>query len=336
MAIRVSNSMLSEFQRCPYAFFLRTEKKEEVPKHIRAVFGIALHHVLLRRFYKKLTPEAQKRRLRKGLTFLFPKDKKSAIGIWIKVWREAIKEKKANKKIAPFACKIKYDGVTKDQIKEEQERYLLWGIGIVGRYWEIHQQKPLPFAVEFPFSVFAPSRNDVILVGSIDMIVKTKDEEWLLVDLKTGIGAPTKTWQDQFPFHHDFQFTVYSWAFRQIFKKKEAGIIIYPLNYYTNQQTGEREDREAIFTLRTEQDYQDLVELLEFFIACVEKSIFPKYYGPHCKECDFLEICDRKRKLFTRPVKVGEIEFDKIDMKRIENEIELEFSQPRISRPRLI
>lgn len=336
MAIRVSNSMLSEFQRCPHALFLRTERKEEIPKHIRAVFGIALHYVLLRMFYRKLSPGAQKRRLKKGQSFLFPKDKKSAIGIWIKVWREALKEEGANKKIVPFACKIRYDGVTEAQIREEQEMYLLWGIGIVGRYWEIHQQKPLPFAVEFPFSVFAPNRNDVILVGSIDMIIRNKGDEYWLVDLKTGIGAPTRNWQDQFPFHHDLQFTIYSWAFRQIFKKKESGIIVYPLNYYKNQETGEKEDRSAIFTFRSEQDYQDLAEFLNFFVACIERGIFPKYYGPHCKECDYVEICDQKRKLFTQPVKVGEIEFGKIDIGRIKEEIEFKLSQPRVSRPRLI
>ncbi|MEM5867783.1 MAG: PD-(D/E)XK nuclease family protein [Candidatus Aenigmatarchaeota archaeon] len=336
MATKLSNSMLVEFQKCPFAFFLRAEKKVQVSKHIRTVFGSALHYVLLRKFCRKLSPQAQKRRVKKELPFLFPKDKKSAIGIWIRVWREALKEEKANKRIAPFACKIRYDGTTKNQIKEEQEMYLLWGIGIVERYWEIHQNKPLPFAVEFQFSVFPPNRSDVILVGSIDQIIKTKDNEYYLVDLKTGIGPSPKNWQDQFHFHHDLQFTIYSWAFRQIFKKEEAGIIIYPLNYYRNPKTGEKEDREAIITYRNEKDYQDLNTFISFFIACCERGIFPKYYGSHCRQCDYLEICDEGKKLFTSPIKVGEIDLGKINIEEIKKEIELQLLHPRSSSPKLI
>ena len=78
-----------------------------------------------------------------------------------------------------------------EEIKEEQDLYLRWGIEIVGRYWEIHAFQPLPIAVEFPFSVFAPHRGDILLTGSIDQIRKTDGEFWLL-DLKTGLGPRTK------------------------------------------------------------------------------------------------------------------------------------------------
>lgn len=336
MAVKISASMLNVFQRCPFAFRLRhlSTPTIVVPKYVRTVFGSALHYVLLRQFYRKLSVKAKEARLKNNLPLVFPKDKKSVIGIWIRIWREALKEEGADKKIAPFACKIKYDGKTEKEIKEEQDLYLRWGIEIVGRYWEIHAFQPLPIAVEFPFSVFTPHRADILLTGSIDQIRKTDGEFWLL-DLKTGIDTRAQDWKDQYSFHHDYQFTIYSYAFRQIFGEKEKGIIIYPLNYYKDKETQENKDREAIFTFRNETDYQALVELLDFFIASNNGGVFPRYYGGHCKSCEYIEICDGDKKIFTNPVSVGKIDFGKIDSIRLKKEVEKELAQPRFCRPTL-
>lgn len=330
--MRVSYSMLERFQECPYSFLLSHIQKIKPPKSLRSMFGIALHFVLLHLFFQELSEKAIEVRMKKNLPLsLFPKTKDSARKIWIRVWREVVKGEEANPKIVPFASKIKYEGTTKEEIQEEQERYLLWGIKIVERFWEIQVNSPPPFAVEFQFSVPAPHRNDIVLIGSIDLIRKVEGKYWL-VDLKTGIGPKTKGWRDQYLFHHGYQFTIYSYAFRRMLKEEEAGIIIYPLNPNKNPKTQEIEDREAIFTFRTEDDYQELAELLDCFVRFLEIGKFPKYYGAHCRNCDFIEFCDNNNKIFVQPQKTGEIDFGKIESKDFTSRT---LNGNKISHPRL-
>ncbi len=334
MALRISSSQLALFLECPYQYFLvfQVHPPIEVPQWIRKVFGGAVHRTI-QLFYSP-NERARLLRLEKDLTQIFHRDEKAAKGIWSFIWLETLKEKKADPRIIRQPAQIRFEGKTEKAIKEEKKIYFGRGINIVKRYWRNNCNVPFPQAVEKRFRVPAPHRPDVELVGFIDQIRKIKTKYWL-IDLKTGWrNAEEKDARTQYSIHHDYQFTIYSWAFRQLYGKKEAGIIVYPLDERKDPETGGRIEQEAIITTRGESDYSDLAELIDFFISCLEKETFPKNYGQSCRYCDYLEVCASEL-YTTTPIPISQIDWGKINKKKAIKTLkpkakELSFSQPRL------
>lgn len=336
MAIRVSATKLLNYGRCPYSYFLRYEAKIEVPTAIHLVFGQAIHQ-LIAGFYR-LTPEQQTKRLKKGLTILFPKSKQSAIKLWIALWNDVLEEKKAKRFHHP--CKIRFMGKTTSEIEAEKEKYRELGASMIAKYWEDNYKAAPPVAIEKRFTVPAPARRDVFLVGSIDQIreVPYGSGKLYIVDLKT-------TWQDygkedprfQYPVHHDYQFTIYSWAFREIFAKKEAGIIRYPLGWKgKNPITQEKIDKRVLITPRNEYHYLDLAVLIEAFLLSQNKQLFPKITGNHCWHCDYLEICSHPELITSKPIPVAQFDWGEINLKIIKEQLEKSKELQKFSQPRLL
>ena len=336
MAIRISATKLLNYGRCPYCYFLRYEAKIEVPQAIYLVFGQAIHQ-LIASFYR-LTPEQQAKRLKRGLTILFPTSKQSAVKLWISLWEDVLKEKNAKRFHNP--CEIRFRGKTKTEIEKEKEKYKELGASMIAKYWEDNRNAPPPVApVERRFTVCAPGRYDVLLVGAIDQIreIPYRSGKWYIVDLKTG-------WQDygeedprlQFPVHHDYQFTIYSWAFRRIFGKKEAGIIRYPLGWKgKNPITEEKIDKRVLVTPRNEHHYADLAVLIKSFLLSQNKQLFPKITGNHCWYCDYLEICSHPELITSQPIPVSQFDWGKVDIEIIREQLEevaplKKFSQPKL------
>jgi len=346
MALEVSVSKLRLFQSCPWQYYLTYGTDIKVPQWVLKVFGQAVHRAI-QLFY---SPNEKVRKARIEFeqherTQLFPVSEEGARGIWCLVWREALKEEGADPKIFRNPCRIRFDGETKKEIKKEKNK--LWNVGasMAKKYWRDNHKAPFPQTpipgekgVEMRFRVPAPHRDDVNLVGVIDQIRKINGKYWI-VDLKTG-------WWDfgeenariQYPVHHDYQFTVYSYAFRRFYPGiKEAGIIRYPMGYKkTDPITKEKIDKKAIFTARTEKDYEDLAKLIDFYIACLETGHFPKFYGYACRSCDYLEICSpRSEHRTTEPIEVSKINWGKINKEELIKELaprakELDFHEPRL------
>ena len=119
--------------------------------------------------------------------------------------------------------------------------------------------------------------GDHIVVGVFDQI-DTKNK---IIDYKTGV-KPT-----QAKFDLDLQFTIYSYAYRQLFGEKESGLVLRHL--------GTMKD---MITTRTEEDFA----LLEEEVAKVDKrlkgKVFIRNIGRECANCYFIEHClGKERKI---------------------------------------
>jgi len=325
VAVNVSSTKLSIWRTCPFLFYLIYVEKIRVPKWIKFVFGSAVHRTIAG-FYR-LNEKQRKKRLeqktKKKQTLLFPQSKKGAIGLWIRNWKEVTQNK----------AEIRFDpGKSPDK---QIQNLLELGASMVGKYWEDNFEAPFPMAVEERFKIPVPGIDGVALVGSIDQIRKIGGEYWL-VDLKTS-------WQDygmqdpriQYPVHHNYQFTIYSLAFRIRHGKTEAGIIRYPLGYKgTSPVTGEKIDKSVIVTPRQIEDYVDLILFISVFLDNCDKGLFFKNFGDHCTICDYQEICSTW-KITSTPIPVGELKWGKIDPEKVialleEKARELSFKQPRL------
>ena len=331
MAIKISATQLSTFQECPYKYYLAYIAKVKPPRWIKFLFGAIVHQTIAR-FYS-LDERNRLKRVEKGSTELFPQSKESAINIWHWMWSEALKGEKANPKIIHNPGPIRYDPVIDP--KEQAEKLRRLGASMIGKYWEDNHHAPFPLAVEFRFEVPAPGRSDVTLIGSIDQIREIEGKLWI-IDLKTS-------WEDygvedsriQYAVHNETQFTLYSWAFRMMWGKEEAGIIRYPLGFKKCPITGNKIDKKAIITPRDIENYVNLATLIEYFLFILNKGIFPKFFGRHCQFCDYLDFC-AKNKITTTPVPTSQL-FKAVDPNKIRAQLEeATQSLPRIKRPRLL
>ncbi|GEM_PF-6530540 len=340
MAIEVSATKLLTFQECPYKFFLAYVGRVQVPKGVKAVFGQTVHQLIA--YFHSLSPSAQQKRLKKGLTLLRPKTEKAAARYWWMYCADMFQEEKA--KITKHKGKIRFEGKKPEEIEREKRLIFALGETMIRKYWRDNVNAPPPIKVEDYFRYIpAPGRFDVFLRGSIDQIreipyLDGESGNWYILDLKTE-------WQDygiedprvQFPVHHDYQFTIYSWVFRIKYSRKEAGIIRYPLGYKgTNPISDEKIDKKALISPRSERDFLDLANLIDFFISCQEKEIFFKAFGPHCRFCDYLEVCGTPELITAKPWPVSQIDWGgKLKAEIIAHQLEKvqklkKFSQPRL------
>jgi len=150
---------------------------------------------------------------------------------------------------------------------------------------EMYDKKKLhliPRDVEkmFNIEVINPETNEKLpwtLKGKMDIVTK---DGWIC-DHKTSSGSLTQTWAD-----NEFQATAYSFAYKNLYKETEKGIIYNVLIKRV------KEPRlEAIVTRRDLSDKIYFFEVAKDFIGKVRMGIFPKNKGRHCKYCQYSHIC---------------------------------------------
>lgn len=335
MAINVSATKLRNFQECPMMYWLAHHSDANVPQWVKKVFGTAIHCWVGRQY--RLNPEQRQARLELGKTMLFAQTAKSAANIWHSIWTEAEKEENANPKIFPRGCKIRFEEKTAKQVREEKEQYRAMGAGMAIKYWQDNHDAPFPEAVEKRFGpIPCPGRNDVHLVGVIDQIRLIKDQLWV-VDIKSGY--PDYGENDarvQYSVHYDIQFTIYSLAVRHLYGTREAGIIRYPMGYQRSTDTGKKTDKKIVITTRGEAHYQELSSMIDFFIACLETGIFPRYPGRVCQTCDYLELCAPVDLFYTKSIPTGKFSWGRINKRKTVQGIRKQVDVPKFSRPRLL
>lgn len=345
MAIKISATKLLTFAECPWKYFLMYEvrPKIKVPVSIHLVFGQAVHQIIASMY--RLSPQQMLERIKRGQTILFPTTKESAIRIWNGFFSDVLKEEDG--KLLHNPCRIRFNGRTPKEIRKEKEKFRVLGASMIGKYWEDNKDAPPPIAVETRFDgIPAPDpegkpRADVILVGAMDQIREIPYQagkgEWYIIDLKTGwYDFGEKDARVQFPVHHDLQFTLYSWAFRQKYEKKEAGIIRYPLGYRgTNTITGEKIDKRALITPREEKHFIELGKFIAYFLSQLRKENFPRNIGQHCERCDYLEVCAHPELVLTNPIPVSKIDWGKVDSEIIRKRLEELAPLKKLRQPRL-
>jgi hypothetical protein len=346
MAIRISATRLLVFEECPWKYFLIYELKPKikVPVSIWLVFGQAVHQFIAGMY--RLSPQQMKERIMKGKTILFPTTKNSAIQMWHRFFSDVLQEEKA--KIFHNPCKIRFIGRSEKEIEKEKEKFRTLGASMIGKYWEDNKDAPPPIAVEERFDgIPAPDsegkpRSDVSLIGAIDQIREIpyqggRGKNWYILDLKTSwYDFGEKDARVQFPVHRDLQFTLYSWAFRQKYQRKEQGIIRYPLGYRgVNPITGEKIDKRALITPRDRAHFIELGKLIDSFLVWQKRGEFPRKIGRHCENCDYLELCAHPELVMTDPIPVSNFDWGKVDSEIIKRRLEELAPLKKIRQPRL-
>jgi RecB family exonuclease len=154
------------------------------------------------------------------------------------------------------------------------------GQEMVTKYYDkfFKKAKEPPIAIELFFgrdNKVAIGNN--ILIGVFDQI----DSEGTIIDYKSGV-KPTKAQLDL-----DLQFTVYSYAYRQLFNKEEKGLSLRHLPTMSD-----------ITTTRTDEDFALLKEEVDKAEHKVKSKTFMRNIGRDCATCYFLKECLGKEKKF--------------------------------------
>ncbi len=141
----------------------------------------------------------------------------------------------------------------------------------------VSKKKP-PQMLEFFFG-----KSNPVMLGSHKLVgvfdqVDARDN---VIDYKSG-AKPTQAKLD-----HDLQFTVYSYAYRQLWGKEENGLFLRHL--------GTMKDME---TTRTEEDFEVLEGELDKIEKRLRGKVFIRNLGRECANCYFVEAClGKERKI---------------------------------------
>jgi len=117
------------------------------------------------------------------------------------------------------------------------------------------------------------------IVGVLDQI----DAKNRVIDYKTG-AKPT-----QMKLDLDLQFTIYSYAYRQLFEREESGLILRHLGTMKDMKTE-----------RTEDDFELLKEEVSKIEKRLKGRIFVRNIGRECANCYFIEHCLGKERRIGR------------------------------------
>ena len=172
----------------------------------------------------------------------------------------------------------------KDVVFSHEKDYLnklTLGQELVAEYYDKFIKKgPSPKKVEYFIG-----RKDGIKIGKYNLVAVfdqiTHDDR--VVDLKTGV-KPTQNELDL-----DLQFTIYSYAYRQIYGEEEKGLVLRHL--------GTMKD---LTTTRTVGDFSILLNEVDKVESKINSGVFLRNLDRDCSKCYFLNVCLGKEKQFGR------------------------------------
>lgn len=142
-----------------------------------------------------------------------------------------------------------------------------------------NEEKPPPM-LEYFFGKDEPIMlGNHNIIGVFDQI----DSNGVIIDYKTGV----KTTQAKLDL--DLQFTLYSYAYRQLFGQEEGGLVLRHL--------GTMKD---MATKRTESDFEILKEEVDKIDKRLKGKLFIRNYGRECANCYFIEHCLGKERKYGR------------------------------------
>jgi len=285
----LSPSNISIYTLCPFAYYLRYIEHERVPVSLNLVFGSEIHK-MLKEFYKK--------------DF---KSSESFVNYWRHRWKSAIagdflkgKEKELlNTRLINYNLK-KEDGSIEikigDHIRfldDELKGYFSYrnlGDSILRRFYERHKGKNDPVHTEKRFSFDFRSFK---IRGVIDRIDRNEKGVYI-TDYKTDKSNPK---ENPSLLHNNVQLTIYSAAYRSIFREDERAILFYHLR-----------SGDAIITKRSDKDFDCLEKICETVSENILKENFVPHYGSHCKFCDYIQPCNGYSYNNEGPIKIEDNE----------------------------
>lgn len=127
-------------------------------------------------------------------------------------------------------------------------------------------------------------------LAKFDRIERTPDNNIQIVDYKSGKDSPNLGPEINFVLHHSPQFTQYSQVYRlwqateNAKLPDESRLLLYHLR------SGKKFE-----TKRSEKDYEYLYQLTRSVDRSIKEGDFTPFYGFHCKWCDCLLECNKRR-----------------------------------------
>ncbi len=340
--VEVSYSKVNMWFFCQRMFWYVYVKKQKMPAPVALVFGDAIHRAI--EWLYKGDPRQKLKRLNNGYSQLYFKSAESFVNFWKFLWREFNKGKNANPAILgtqPYEI-IKFSSNNSYAIKEEYYTLQNFGSSLLRYYYNTHSKKgPFPIEVEktfcIPLGAVRRSLEGVRLKGVFDQIWRDQKGNYILVDFKTGwrfysIQDP----QAQLPLHKDFQLSLYSLAFRYIYKTEESCIIWYPLHYERDNKNGNINYWKPVPTFRTKSDHERALDRIEAFIKGINLNYFERTSDPNrCRHCSFFKSCWGEEIMVTRPLEVSELPTISIKEQIYNLKEKVSCMDPLISEPRL-
>jgi CRISPR/Cas system-associated exonuclease Cas4 (RecB family) len=150
---------------------------------------------------------------------------------------------------------------------------------VIAAYMKDMAPKIQPAAVELEFRIELKNFKGVIFFGFIDVV--TVDD--VIIDHKTAGPSTIKDWT-QAKVDNEVQFTVYSAAFRKLFKRRERAVRVDVIP---------RMDKPkfvSIYSKRDDMQLQKLFNLAEKIVVMGEKDCFYPNVN-NCKDCQFKSTC---------------------------------------------
>lgn len=235
----LSVSQIETFETCPLHYKLKYIYKLPLPKTASISFGISIHETL-RKFYETT------------------KEKTFSEKELLKLYKESfINEGFENKK-------------HKEMFYKKGEEYL------VGYYKNEFNKKIAPELLEHKFTLNL--FKDLKVGGTIDRVDRISENEFEVIDYKTGATIPTQKDVDK-----DLQLSIYALAVSEMYKIKPENIKLSL--YYLDTQ-------EKISTTRTLKDLQEVRDKIYEYKQKIENSDFKCSNSYFCqKGCEFKMFC---------------------------------------------
>ncbi|RQV95827.1 PD-(D/E)XK nuclease family protein [bacterium] len=164
-------------------------------------------------------------------------------------------------------------GDSAESLRDTGEKMLL-------KYLEqVPRTKPREVELEFRIPLINPETGEILeldLKGVIDLI----EENDTIVDHKTSARV-----MDENAIANSLQLTAYSYAYRQLFGRKESGIRI------DNITKTKRPRIERFPAVRNEQDHVRLFSIAKGVLTGILNEIFIPNPSWMCADCEFAEHC---------------------------------------------
>jgi RecB family exonuclease len=159
------------------------------------------------------------------------------------------------------------------------DKYTVQGMELIHNFYHYNKENHgIPIAVDHEFRVpiagVTVTGKFELIRESIDKLSPTRFIE--IVDFKTGNEAT-----DMFLVNNDFNLTVMSYAFRNLFQAKEDRLT------YNYLKTGKE-----IHTSRTEKDFDRMKAIVEGVAEGIANKRFYPRQTFMCKSCPFKDTCD--------------------------------------------
>ena len=264
--MRLSHSAIQALLQCPMKFKLNYLDKVPTKKSVSLLFGSAVHEAIEMGY----------------------KQEKDAAGFWAEIWEKTLEE---NPHIQ--GDKAKYDKVAAGiwQTFQRLSPIEYNGKPAVEVWWET----PLNFPEQ------GIVRPELSICGKIDLIHKrvglnSYHHHPEVADYKTSQNPPlikTPKANHFFTFNKDMQFTMYAWATARLLKIPGIEHEIFTPDSRQHLKPGVKcahihlRDYQEFITNRTEDDYQDIFDLIKYFLSVYDAGFFPRSFKDCTYMCDF-------------------------------------------------